>query len=72
MTATNMCSNFGGFRCSHPLIGLGVQLPRDEKFLAILKLFLCYSGGQGLKSPKFEHIFVAVITFFLFLLCRYF
>ena len=32
-------------------------------------------GGGGelhMKSPKFEHIVVAVITFFPFLLCRYF
>ena len=29
-------------------------------------------GGLDLKPPKFEHIFVAVITFFPFLLCRYF
>ena len=29
-------------------------------------------GGCYLKPPKFEHIFVAVITFPLFLLCKYF
>ena len=29
-------------------------------------------GGLDLKPPKFEHIFVAVITFFPFLLCIYF
>ena len=29
-------------------------------------------GGLYMKPPKFEHIFVAVITFFSFLLCRYF
>ena len=29
-------------------------------------------GGLYLKPTKFEHIFVAVITFFLFLLCKYF
>ena len=29
-------------------------------------------GGLYLKPPKFEHIFVAIITFFPFLLCRYF
>ena len=31
-----------------------------------------YGGGQHLKPPKFEHIFVAVITCFLFLLYKYF
>ena len=31
-----------------------------------------YQGGLYLKPTKFEHIFVAVITFFLFLLCKYF
>ena len=29
-------------------------------------------GRLHLKPPKFEHIFVAVITFFFFLLCKYF
>ena len=29
-------------------------------------------GGLHLKPLKFEHIFVALITFFLFLLCKYF
>ena len=29
-------------------------------------------GGLDHLLPKFEHIFVAVITFFPFLLCRYF
>ena len=29
-------------------------------------------GGLHPKPPKFEHIFVAVITFPPFLLCRYF
>ena len=29
-------------------------------------------GGLSHFPPKFEHIFVAVITFFPFLLCRYF
>ena len=29
-------------------------------------------GWLYLKPPKFEHIFVAVITFFPFLLCKYF
>ena len=29
-------------------------------------------GGLYLKPPKFEHISVAVITFFPFLLCKYF
>ena len=29
-------------------------------------------GGLDHLTPKFEHIFVAVITFFPFLLCRYF
>ena len=29
-------------------------------------------GGPHLKPPKSEHIFVAVITFPPFLLCRYF
>ena len=29
-------------------------------------------GGLYMKPPKSEHIFVAVITFFPFLLCRYF
>ena len=44
--------------------------------LLCLKLFwdrlLQCLGGLYLKPPKFEHIFVAVITFFPFLLCRYF
>ena len=31
-----------------------------------------WNGGLPLKPPKFEHIFVAVITFFPFLLCKYF
>ena len=29
-------------------------------------------GALDLKPPKFEHIFVAVITFPPFLLCKYF
>ena len=29
-------------------------------------------GDLHLKPPKFEHIFVAVITFSPFLLCKYF
>ena len=29
-------------------------------------------GGQDLKPPKLEHIFVAIITFNPFLVCRYF
>ena len=29
-------------------------------------------GGLDHLPPKFEHIFVAIITFFSFLLCRYF
>ena len=29
-------------------------------------------GGGGGGAPKFEHIFVAVITFSPFLLCKYF
>ena len=32
----------------------------------------CGKGGLHLKPQKFEHIFVAVITFFPFLLCKYF
>ena len=31
-----------------------------------------FRGDLHLKPPKFEHIFVAVITFFSFLLCKYF
>ena len=31
-----------------------------------------YLRGLHLKPPKFEHIFVALITFFPFLLCKYF
>ena len=35
-------------------------------------IIMRHVGGPHLKPPKFEHIFVAVITFFPFLLCKYF
>ena len=34
--------------------------------------YVLIKGGLHLKSQKVEHIFVAVITFFPFLLCKYF
>ncbi len=37
-----------------------------------LWLFQMSEGGPDHLLPKFEHIFVADITFFPFLLCRYF
>ena len=48
MTATNMCSNFGSKWCSLRGRGRGGGGGR---------------GGLHLKPPKFEHIFVAAITF---------
>ena len=37
----------------------------------IIIITMCDQGGLDHLPPKFEHIFVAVITFSHFLLCRY-
>ena len=44
------------------------------KVINIINMLICVQlkGGLYLKPTKFEHIFVAVITFSLFLLCKYF
>ena len=53
-------------------VWLEEELKRSDEDI----LFHCRGGGGGgglhLEPQKFEHIFVAVITFFPFLLCRYF
>ena len=55
-----------------------IEISASEKFAdpvhAGAPILLCkqFKGGLHLKPSKFEHIFVAVITFFPFLLCKYF
>ena len=45
----------------------------QNQLISILGDQICnVKGGLHLKIPKFEHIFVAIITFLPFLLCRYF
>ena len=41
------------------------------KGFAIMEAVPCKLGGMHLKLPKFEHIFVAIITFSLFRYSRY-
>ena len=40
--------------------------------VVVALVVLIKRGGMDLKPPKFEYIFVAVITFSPFLLCKYF
>ena len=49
-----------------------VLATRSQQTAESLDEYLQVLGGLHLKPPIFEHIFVAVITFFPFLLCKYF
>ena len=59
MTTTNMCSNFVGFRYSPS--GTGTLIPNLHTCTSAVQ-FDSTMGGRYQKPPKFEHIFVAVIT----------
>ena len=52
------------------------KLPMQDsakiEVLRVVLLSAILKGGLDHLPPKFEHIFVAVITFLHFLLCRYF
>ena len=52
--------------------GMGVLLAAAWPLLECPVKGIKLKGELHVKPPKFEHIFVAVITFPLFLLCRYF
>ena len=54
------------------LLLVGVDEDLTLSLLLLLLVRVDEDGGLHLKPPKFEHIFVAVITFFTFLLCKYF
>ena len=49
-----------------------VAVDPPSRCLTIFPYFPLCHFCYKLKPPKFEHIFIAVITFFPFLLCRYF
>ena len=49
--------------------GKDLEKEKDKKLQpAPGQIFTNLKGGLSLKTPKFEHIFIAVITFHLFLL----
>ena len=52
--------------------GNGVELWTTLRLMLVMELSCEPRGGLSHLPPKFEHIFVAVITFPPFLLCRYF
>ena len=57
MTATNMCSNFGGFRCRPPLTGFFPAGSQYEPCLASLTRFF-QAGSQ------YEPCLASLIRFF--------
>ena len=62
---TNFCSN------NTPLEQCSCSIGGQLYYIGYSSIMLA-KGGLHLKPPKFEHIFVAVITFPPFLLCKYF
>ena len=60
------------------MTGQSVTLTTQVRLMCCVGMFLtvfyfCFKrGGLDHLLPKFEHIFVAAITFSPFLLCRYF
>ncbi len=59
MTATNMCSNFGGFRCSTSLINLKKRSFSEKNF---------FGGGGGGRGGFWKKIIallvITVVKFF--------
>ena len=61
MTATNICSNFGGFRCRPPVIHLfGVSsyflVVMSCKLMSSLTLYAClHVGGMRMKFLRKPH-----------------
>ena len=52
------------------LIALGLRIDAPLVSPICVAIVVNWKGGLHLKPPKFEHIFVSVITFHSFLLCR--